>query len=425
MATVMGEKDGEKRAARLTRAVRHNILPGIMSATMGGHMRKLLDRIATRLDSGSITAHFPGGIRRKMGGHAPGFDAEIYFHRWRGLARIIWRGSLGLYEGWEAGEWESPDPVAIFALFMANRESLGNIARPSPLMRAILRIAHIFHGNSHRGARRNIEFHYDLGNDFYRLWLDPTMTYSSALFSGLGSDAGLEAAQKNKISKLLERLRLKSGDSLLEIGCGWGGLAEQAVRDNGIVYHGITLSPRQKDFADTRLAPFADRAKITLTDYRDVRGQYDAIASVEMVEAVGREYWGAYLDAIARNLKNGGRAAIQYISIDDAIFEAYARNVDFIQHYIFPGGMLLSEKEFFAAARERGLEPVDRTGFALDYAQTLLMWRKNFDAVVAAGKLPAGFDEKFIRLWRFYLMYCEGGFRSGGIDVAQITLIKS
>lgn len=388
-------------------------------------LRKMLDRMDAGLIAGSIQGMLPDGSSRLLGGRAAGPDAVMNIVKWRALLRIGWSGSIGLYEGWAAGDWNSPDPVQIFALFVQNRVSLGNAARPSRLMRAVGRVLHWMRRNSRAGARRNIEFHYDLGNAFYAAWLDPTMTYSSALFTEpvLAQDS-LASAQHRKIMHLLARLDLQDGDSLLEIGCGWGGLAEVALRDNNITYHGITLSNAQKSYADTRLSCFDAAAQVTITDYRDVHGQYDAIASVEMVEAVGQEYWPAYLDAIAGNLKPGGKAAIQYIRIEDDIFETYARNVDFIQRYIFPGGMLLSQSRFRQLAEERGLEWRDQQDFGLHYAETLRRWRGNFETAFATGMLPSGFDEKFSGLWRFYLMYCEGGFCGGGINVAQVTLTK-
>ena len=283
------------------------------------------------------------------------------------------------------------------------------------------RIAHGLRRNSKANARENIAAHYDLGNDFYAEWLDPSMTYSSAVFAK--SDT-LESAQHRKLGLILDRLNLKDSDSLLEIGCGWGGLAVDALNRNAVRYHGITLSPEQKTFADSRLAGQGDAA-ITLTDYRDVAGQYDAIASVEMVEAVGMQYWPSYLDCIARNLKPSGRAALQYIRIEDDIFESYAESADFIQRYVFPGGMLLSENRFRVMAEKRGLRWTDQQDYGLHYAETLRVCRERFDAAITEKRLPAGFDEKFIALWRYYLMYCEGGFRGGGINVAQVTLVKS
>jgi cyclopropane-fatty-acyl-phospholipid synthase len=248
------------------------------------------------------------------------------------------------------------------------------------------------------------------------------MHYSSGLFIDPDNVIeSLEAAQRRKVDAILDRLDLRDGDNLLEIGCGWGGLAEQAMERRAIAYSGLTLSAEQADYARDRLG---SGAQILLTDYRDVRGQYDAIASVEMVEAVGQAYWPAYLDAIHRLLRPGGRAAVQYILIDDAIFENYARSADFIQTYIFPGGMLISERRFRALAQERGLEWRDVRRFGPHYAETLRRWRQRFDRAINDGRLPPAFDQHFVALWRYYLMYCEGGFRGGGIDVAQVTLVK-
>ena len=234
----------------------------------------------------------------------------------------------------------------------------------------------------------------------------------------------LEAAQSAKLAAMLARTETKPGETILEIGCGWGSFAEAAGRA-GRKIHGITLSTEQKAWAEARIARAGiEGADFALTDYRDVTGTYDAVASIEMVEAVGQEYWPHYLGAIARALKPGGHAAIQYIAFDDALFEDYATNVDFIQTYIFPGGLLISESRFRAIAEAKGLRWTDQFAFGLGYAETLKQWRLNFDAAVAAGRLPPNFDRKFIDLWRYYLMYCEGGFRGGGIDVAQVTLVK-
>lgn len=397
---------------------------GFFGSLMMAQLHKLLDRIDAGLLSGRIEGRLPDASFRILGGRADGPQAVMNILHWRGLARIAWGGSIGLYHGWTKGEWESPDPVQIFSLFVLNRVSLGNAARPSPPMRWTGRILQWLRQNSRAGARRNVEFHYDLGNDFYAAWLDETMSYSSALFSG-DPDEPLAAAQRTKNMRMLERLGLKDGESLLEIGCGWGGLAQMALKHRPIHYHGITLSQQQKDYADRRLAEFGPNASVAIADYREVHGQYDAIVSVEMVEAVGQEYWPAYLDTIHRNLKAGGRAAIQYIRIEDDIFELYAKNYDFIQRYIFPGGMLLSESRFRRLAAERGLLWRDQHDFGPHYAQTLSRWLRNFDLAVAGGDIPHNFDQKFIDLWRFYLMYCEGGFRGGGINVAQVTLIKS
>jgi len=387
---------------------------------------RLLDRIDRGLEAGGIETTLPDGRHRLLGGRAPGPLAEVALASWRPLVRLMTGGSVGWHRGWAEGEWSSPDPVALFELFMLNRHALGGAARAGGLSRLVNRLGHALRRNSRRGARRNIAFHYDLGNDFYAAWLDPGMAYSSALFAEPLSPAEpLAVAQERKVRALLDRLALKPGQRLLEIGCGWGGLAEIAARDYGVEVTGITLSAEQKAYADARIAAagLAERVRIALTDYRDVRDRFDAVASVEMVEAVGQAYWGAYMAAIGRALKPGGRAAIQYIAIDDAVFDAYAAGADFIQTYIFPGGMLISERRFAAAAQAAGLDWRDRHGFGAHYAETLRRWRASFDAAAAEGRLPSGFDARFVDLWRYYLMYCEGGFRSGGIDVAQVTLV--
>ncbi len=388
---------------------------------------RLINRIDAGLQQGRITGHLPDGTMRVVGGRGAGPTAEITIHDWAMFVRLVRSGSVGFYKAWDAGEWSSPDPVAIFDLFMRNAKTLGDTARARGIWRLAKRVLHGLRANSKRQAKRNIAFHYDLGNDFYAGWLDDNMVYSSAIFDRPYSDAEpLETAQLRKIDRLLDRLDLKPDRKLLEIGCGWGGLAHRALARHNVAYTGITLSQEQAAWVrqwleGDGLSAFAD---IQLADYRDVTGAFDAIASVEMVEAVGERYWPAYLDAIARLLKPGGRAAIQYIAIDDALFPAYSRGMDFIQTYIFPGGMLLSENRFRALAEARGLRWTDRCEFGPDYAETLKRWRQRFERVVAEGRLPAGFDERFIKLWRYYLMYCEGGFRGGGIHVAQVTLVK-
>jgi cyclopropane-fatty-acyl-phospholipid synthase len=391
---------------------------------VGGGFHRMLDRIDAGLNEGGIEATLPDGSFRLLGGRVPGPTPIVHLHSWRSLVRLATSGSVGWYKAWQLGEWSSPDPVPLFDLFMRNGESLGSAARAKGAFRLVNWLAHRLRANDKGRARRNIEAHYDLGNDFYRAWLDESMTYSSAVFET--DDEPLEAAQARKVRLLLDRLELKPGDHLLEIGCGWGGLAEIAGREHGVRVTGLTLSSEQKAFAEARMAAagLSDRVTIELTDYRDAAGSYDAIASVEMVEAVGEEYWPAYLEVIARLLKPGGRAALQLISIREPLFEAYRSSADFIQTYIFPGGMLVSEARFRRIAEEAGLEWHDRKGYGLHYAETLRRWRENYDAAVREERLPGGFDEPFHHLWRYYLMYCEGGFRGGGIDVAQVTLAK-
>ena len=399
---------------------------GLLARLLARGFRSVIDQIDRGLEAGVIDATLPGGGSRKLGGRGPGPVAVVHLHSWNALVRLVASGSVGWARAWLDGEWSSPDPVPLFDLFMRNRLTLGSAGRAKGLFRLKNRIAHAWRANTQAGARRNIAFHYDLGNDFYASWLDATMTYSSAIFAHPISDAEpLEKAQQRKMRRLLDRLQLVPGGTMLEIGSGWGGLTEMAAADGAEVL-GITLSEEQLADARDRIAAagLSDRARFALTDYREVEGRFDAVASVEMIEAVGEEYWPAYVQAVARTLKPGGRAALQFISIDDAIFEGYRANADFIQAMIFPGGLLVSESRLQALAEDAGLTWQDRTGFGLDYAETLKRWRARFDAAVAERRLPAGFDDHFVRLWRYYLMYCEGGFRGGGIDVAQVTLVK-
>ena len=404
------------------RSAHHNAAgPALRSANPLTRVWAALARmVAQRLDrglaSGSLRATFPDGSSRLLGGRAPGVSAEATLHSWRGLIRVATSGSIGLYQGWEAGEWSSDDPVQLFSLFVANADAMGNTIRARGPWRWAARGAHWLHRNTRAGARRNIHAHYDLGNDFYSAWLDPALVYSSARFDAGAKD--LAAAQQDKLTSIAARIA--GAKTVLEIGCGWGALAARLATD-GAQVSAISLSDEQLAFARARYPGIDFRRQ----DYRDCTGQFDAIASVEMVEAVGHEYWPEFFDCIACNLVPGGRAALQYIAIRESLFPAYAASADFIQAFVFPGGMLVSESEFRRLAAQRGLEWADQTDFALDYAETLRIWRESFDAAVAAGRLPAKFDVRFQRLWRFYLMYCEGGFRGGAITVAQVTLHKS
>ncbi len=411
------------RGAHLLRADRAFATGGgLLGRLFAPAFTRVLDQLDARLKQGGIHATLPSGEHRRIGFHAPGPEPVVELRSWMALVRLATSGSVGWYKAWERGEWRSPDPVPLFDLFMRNAASLGDAARAKGPARWINRLAHLARDNAPRRARQNIAAHYDLGNDFYAAWLDPSMTYSSALFADGDT---LESAQGRKIAVLLDRLQLKPGDRLLEIGCGWGSLAIEAAR-RGAKVVGLTLSTEQRAWAEGRAAEdgLSERIDIRLQDYRDARGEFDAIASVEMVEAVGERWWGAYLDCIAHSLKPGGRAALQFIAIRPELFDRYAASADFIQTYIFPGGMLLHEPRFRAMAEARGLVWQDRSpDFGIDYADTLLEWRRRYDKAVAAGRL-AGFPDEFHRLWRYYLMYCEGGFRGGGITVAHLTLVK-
>ena len=396
---------------------------GLLARLTAPALSKLLAEIDRCLPKGGIEVILPDGTERRLGFREKGPKAVVRLSSWLALVRLATSGSVGWYKAWTLGEWSSPDPVTVFESFSANAVPLGDVGRAKGPFRWINALAHRLRDNAPRRARQNIAAHYDLGNEFYSAWLDETMTYSSGRF--VSADESLEDAQLRKVHTLLDRLDLKPGERLLEIGCGWGTLAIEAARRGASVV-GLTLSTEQKAWADRKIAEagLVDRIEIRLQDYRDTAEQFDAVASVEMVEAVGRRWWGAYLDGMARNLKPGGRAALQFISMDHRLFDRYARNPDFIQTYIFPGGLLLDEPEFDSLARERGLSWQDREGFGTDYAETLKRWRERYDHAVARRSLQ-GFGESFHNLWRYYLMYCEGAFRGGAIDVAQITMMKA
>jgi cyclopropane-fatty-acyl-phospholipid synthase len=406
---------------------RGNTLPmrqsGVLRRLVARGFHHLLDRIDSGLEMGSIEAVLPDGQFRILGGRAPGPVAHVTLYRWNALVRLGRSGSAGWYEAFAAGEWDSSDPVPLFDLFMRNRVSLGKVARASGMSRLAKRLRHALRNNDRKGAARNIMAHYDLGNDFYALWLDRTMSYSSGLFADpLNGEEPLHAAQKRKCAALARRLDLRPGSDVLEIGSGWGYFSRLCAA-NGHRVTAITLSPSQKLWSE-RAARGENRPDYRLLDYRDVTGLYDAIASVEMVEAVGQRYWPEYLDAIARLLKPGGRAALQFIAIADDAFDAYAASADFIQTFVFPGGMLLSESLFRSLAEARGFQWEDPHHFPMHYAETLRRWRVRFDDAVDTGRLPTGFDARFVKLWRYYLQYCEGGFKGGGITVVQVTLVK-
>jgi cyclopropane-fatty-acyl-phospholipid synthase len=408
------DREAARGGALLASGRRFGTAPGFFARLYAGGFHKLLDGIDAGIERGAILGRLPDGTVRRLGGRKPGFEAEVHLRDWRALLRLAIGGSAGWYQGWEAGEWSSPDPVTVFAVFSANGRALGETGRAKGPWRLTVRALHWLNRNTRVQAERNIHAHYDLGNDFYGAWLDPSMSYSSAYRIG---DDGLEAAQRRKWERLAERVG--EPETLLEIGCGWGALAGHfAARGSRVT--AISLSGEQLAWA-RRHHPEVNFLK---QDYRDTAGQFDAIVSVEMVEALGREYWPDFMDCIARNLKPGGRAAIQFIAMDDDLFEGYARNADFIQAYVFPGGLLIKASEFRRLASERRLVWEDQEDFGADYAETLKAWRERFEAAAGQGGLPAGFDRRFCDLWRFYLMYCEGGFRGGGITVSQVTLVK-
>jgi cyclopropane-fatty-acyl-phospholipid synthase len=332
-------------------------------------------------------------------------------------------GDIGFAEGYMAGEWDTPDLTAVLESASLNFDRIGRLSVGGPLNRMRNFFGHLSKRNSRRGARRNIHAHYDLGNAFYQRWLDPTMTYSSARFET--PDQSLSDAQRHKYATLAGSLALGPNNNVLEIGCGWGGFAEYVAREAGARVTGITISREQYDFARRRLFEqgLADRADIRLLDYRDVEGGFDRVASIEMFEAVGEKYWPAYFGKIRDLISSGGRATLQIITIRDELFEAYRARADFIQTYVFPGGMLISEARLREQTDRAGLEWRDIARFGQDYATTLAQWGARFQAAWSEIR-DLGFDERFRRLWRFYLSYCEAGFRSERTNVIQLGLTR-
>ena len=386
-----------------------------------GVFRGALRVLAPRWEAGSVTWILPDGTTLRIAGTRPGPNATVRINSYKFIRRVLMSGAIGFAEGFMAGEWETPDLSAALEAFSLNFDSLAPLVSGNPVMRAVHGLYHLMHRNSRQGSRKNIHAHYDLGNSFYARWLDPTMTYSSALYERPGQP--LSQAQTAKYAALARTIVLAPGKHVLEIGCGWGGFAEFAAKEVGARVTGITISKAQYEFARRRLFDqgLADKADIKLVDYRDVTGQYDAVASIEMFEAVGEAYWPAYFDKVREVLAPGGRAGLQIITIRDELFGAYRSSPDFIQRYIFPGGMLPSEARLKQETERAGLEWRDLRRFGHDYADTLAEWARRFEAAWSEIRAD-GFDERFRRLWRFYLSYCEAGFRTERTDVIQLGL---
>lgn len=373
----------------------------------------LVFSLLEHLQGGMLEVRLPGGDRRVFGSGEHGVCLNV--HDESMFSRVIARGDIGLAEAYLDGAWDASDVTGLLTLLARNRALLRSAVYGSWHKLLAARVRHWLNRNSRDGSQRNIMAHYDLGNDFYKLWLDQSMSYSSALY-GAANGISLEAAQRAKYRRILQRLEAQPGQSVLEIGCGWGGFAELAVQ-SGLRTTGLTLSPAQLEWARRR-APGAD---LRLQDYRDTSESFDHVVSIEMFEAVGERWWPTYFRTVAKALKPGGRALIQSITIRDDIFPSYRRNTDFIQQYIFPGGMLPSRSAFRAAAATQGLAVCDEHAFGIDYAKTLAEWRRSFEA--NWEQISAlGFDERFRRLWRMYLCYCEAGFLAGTVDVVQFEL---
>jgi cyclopropane-fatty-acyl-phospholipid synthase len=388
------------------------------SSTKPPRAARIVFELLERFTHGALRIELPDGGVRSFGQGEP--SASLRVHDWSVFEAALRRGDIGFGEAWIEARWQTDDLAGLLSLMLANRSALEQAIYGTWWGQILDRIRHLFNRNSHAGSRRNIAAHYDLGNDFYRLWLDPGMTYSSALYAG-DPARSLEMAQQAKYARVIDELRLSPGQSMLEIGCGWGAMAE-AAGARGLSVTGLTLSAEQLRHASDRLRRAGhDRAQILLQDYRDERRQYDGIASIEMFEAVGEAWWPAYFDCLRRCLRPGGRAVIQTIVIADPLFDRYRRGTDFIQQYVFPGGMLPSPSRFEALARQAGLEVRSRFEFGQDYARTLAIWRERFMAALPEVRAQ-GFDDRFIRTWEFYLAYCEAGFRERSTDVIQYTL---
>lgn len=401
--------------------VRPGVIPDLHAVP--AFFRPLLP-VAARMREGSVTITFPDGRVLRIEGAVAGREAILNIRDYRCLWRLVRTGNLGFSEGYLAGEWDSPDVTAVLEVFARNADLMREFYEGKWWAKVASRLSHFMNANTRAGAKRNIHAHYDLGNEFYGRWLDPSMTYSSAKFEDPRET--LQEAQRNKYASLARRIGLRPEHQLLEIGCGWGGFAEYAAKEIGCKVTGITISREQHDFARARIAKagIADKVEIRLEDYRDTKGAFDRIASIEMFEAVGEEYWPAYFDKIRSLLKPGGVAGLQIITIDERYFSAYRRSVDFIQKYVFPGGMLPSMTTLREHVARAGLTWRENTTFGQDYARTLATWRDRFTAAWDdIGRM--GFDERFKRLWNYYLSYCEAGFRAGSIDVTQIAIARA
>ncbi len=375
----------------------------------------------SQVSEGLLHLQLPNGDSLHFGSDNGTLEASVKVNRWRALRRLLSGGTLGWSEGFVEGDWDSPNVAAVISWALANEDALSELLEGSRISRFVSLFRHRRRANSKRGSRKNISFHYDLGNNFYETWLDESMTYSSALYSS--PVQSLASAQAAKYQNIVDTLNISDGASVLEVGCGWGGFAEHLCSQRRVSLDGITLSREQLAYARERLARsgLSENTELRLEDYRDTTGQYDHIVSIEMLEAVGREYWDTYFQTLYQRLKPGGSAAIQVITIDEHRFEGYCDSPDFIQTYIFPGGMLPSIERVEIHSTRAGLEWQGAQAFGSSYARTLAEWNQRFHASWPEISRQ-GFDERFRRLWRYYLEYCEGGFLGGSINVYQVFL---
>ncbi|WP_422366205.1 class I SAM-dependent methyltransferase [Pelagibius sp.] len=384
---------------------------------------RLLITLGRCLRAGSVLMELPDGSRHLFEGEEPGPSAALKVIRPRFVRRLLLGGHNGFAEAYVDGDFETEDLTAMIELGALNEAAWQRVVHGHPVMRFLNRLPHLLRANSKSGSKRNIAYHYDLGNAFYEQWLDPSMTYSSAVFTSEGDS--LEAAQQNKYRAMTELADLSPDHHLLEVGCGWGGFAAFAAKEAGCRVTGITISEEQYDYARKRvhLDGLAEKVEIRRQDYRDVTGRFDRVASIEMFEAVGERYWPVFFGKLRDALSPEGRIALQIITIDDAIWEPYRRSADFIQRHIFPGGLLPSRQALKNTVQAAGLEWIGDRGFGHDYARTLADWSQRFEA--AWPDISAlGYDERFRRMWHYYLAYCNVGFKIGRIDVRQIALSR-
>lgn len=397
------------------------------AARLRNGRQSFLDRVLERCFSGiafgRLSVELPGNVRRVFEGAAPGPQATLRIRRGNFARRVLIGGDLGFAEAYMSGDWDTPDLTQLLLLGAVNEAAFGQSLSRNWGIRLLNRIRHARRANTRSGSRRNIAAHYDLGNDFYGHWLDETMSYSSALFESL--DEPLSVAQRRKYLRMAAQLDLQPGDRVLEIGCGWGGFAEIAAAEFGCHVVGLTLSREQAAFARRRMARLglSGRVEIRLQDYRDVPECFDKVASIEMIEAVGEENWQTYFGVLERILGPGGRASLQSITIEERSFNHYRNDPDFIQKYIFPGGMLPSPERLQGAVESAGMQVEDVYFFGKSYAETLRRWQHAF--IGAWSEIGAlGFDRRFERMWNYYLSYCEAGFESGKIDVGQFLIVR-
>lgn len=379
--------------------------------------------MATKINHGRIDFVMPDGRKFRAEGPNPGPVCELHVHNGDTFARLMREGELGFCDAYIEGWWSTPDLQAFCDFLRTDNDELYDGFPGMFFVRAFEKLRHWMNSNTKRQARKNISFHYDLGNEFYALWLDDTMTYSSALFE-TGQES-MEAAQTAKYASMVDQMGAQPGDHVLEIGCGWGGFAEYAARERGLKVTGLTISEEQLKYARERIekAGLSNMVEFKLQDYRDETGQYDGIASIEMFEAVGEKYWPVYFQTVRDRLKPGRQATLQIITIRDERFDAYRKGVDFIQKYIFPGGMLPSPSALRQEVKNAGMNVVKSVEFGESYSQTLRRWYETFNDRWDDIQ-HMGFDERFRRMWNFYLTSCAAAFHSGSCDVTQITISR-